>query len=84
MPEQERIICAAIKSYNEVYCGYRHSNIYSQFRFFKPNESDEGFITTYNGRFVNREEAWLIADDAGQIINRDEGIIGTLFSENFY
>jgi hypothetical protein len=80
----ERIICAAIKCNNEVYCGYRHNNVYKQFRFFKPNESQEGFITTENGRFLTRKEAWEIADKAGQIINRDDGVIGTLFSENLY
>jgi hypothetical protein len=50
----------------------------------KPNESQEGFITTENGRFLTRKEAWEIADKAGQIINRDDGVIGTLFSENLY
>ena len=83
MKQQELIICAAVKCYKEVYCGYRHANIYNQFPFTYP-DSDEGFITTDNGRFVTREEAWIIADNAGQLINKGEGIDGLLFSENLY
>jgi hypothetical protein len=82
----ERIICAAVKCYEEVYCGYRHANIYNQFPILSLAcpDSDEGFITTDNGRFVTRQEAWIIADNAGQIINKGEGIDGVLFSENLY
>jgi hypothetical protein len=79
----ERIICVAIRFDGKVYCGYRHANIYNQFPFTYP-DSEEGFITTDNGRFVRREEAWDIADEANQIINKGEGIDGLLFSENLY
>ena len=80
----ERIICAAVKFGFDVHCCYRHKDFYEQFPYLAKYEPYEGFITTENGRFVGREQAWDIADEAGQIINRDEGIIGTLFSENLY
>ena len=79
----ERVICAAVMLNDKLYCGYRHANIYNQC-FGTYLNGIEGFITTDNGRFVDRKEAWLIADKAGQIINRGEGIDGLLFSENLY
>jgi hypothetical protein len=79
----ERIICSAVRYCEEVYCGYRHGNIYNQFPFTYP-EGDDGFITTDRGRFVTREEAWLIAHNAGQIINKNNSINGLLFSEDIY
>ncbi len=90
MEQQERIICAAIKhKEHDIFCGYRHEICINKAAKYYHNTGNakswkQGFITTDNGRFVNREEAWLIADAAGQIINRDQGIVGTLFSENLY
>jgi hypothetical protein len=90
MINQERIICAAIKHKDHgIFCGYRHGKCINQASKHYHNTGNEktweqGFITTDNGRFVNREEAWAIADAAGQIINREHGIVGTLFSENLY
>jgi hypothetical protein len=86
----ERIICAAIMNPSlGVFCGFRHNNCINQSgKYHYRTHDDElwkqGFITTDNGRFVDRAEAWVIADKAGQIINRGEGIDGLLFSENLY
>lgn len=47
---------------------------------------EQGFIDQY-GKFHTRTEAWKIADENGQIINRcggDTANGGTLFSENLY
>ena len=49
-------------------------------------KSEQGFIDRF-GKFHNREEAWKIAEPAGQIRRRVGGDTingGTLFSENLY
>ena len=49
-------------------------------------KSEQGFIDRL-GKFHNREEAWKIAEPAGQIRRRVGGDTingGTLFSENLY
>jgi hypothetical protein len=43
----------------------------------------QGFVDN-KGVFHTREEAWVIADAAGQIIRRCGGDEGKLFSENLY
>lgn len=40
---------------------------------------DQGFVDQY-GRYLTREEAYIIAKEAGQII-REDHLPGTLFSE---
>ncbi len=45
-------------------------------------EHIQGFLTNTN-RFVDRHEAWIIAEKAGQIINISGGE-GTLYSEDLY
>ena len=49
-------------------------------------KSEQGFIDRFS-KFHNREEAWKIAEPAGQIRRRVGGDTingGTLFSENLY
>ena len=49
-------------------------------------KSEQGFVDRF-GKFHNREEAWKIAEPAGQIRRRVGGDTingGTLFSENLY
>lgn len=43
---------------------------------------EQGFIDQF-GDFINREEAWTIAGDQGQI-RRQVSSPGTLYSENLY
>ncbi len=45
-------------------------------------EKEQGFLTNLN-RFVDRKEAWSIADKAGQI-KQQSGGHGTLYSEDLY
>ena len=53
---------------------------------FKCTESEEGFIDQY-GAWMTRREAWQVAMDARQIVQRvggDSADGGTLYSENLY
>lgn len=70
-----------------VICGHRHHNCFhtlsflvtkEQFIFLKAN-SVQGFLTDTN-EFVTREEAAIIAKDAGQIKEN----YSRLFSEDLY
>lgn len=80
----ERILIAALyDGCGNVYTGYRHSDIYFDTDLEDKKGVVEGFLTSKN-QFVTRKEAWVIADNAGQIINRSKGIDGLLFSENLY
>lgn len=68
-----------------VFCGWRHSNcIYQKVAItglsdYKSGENVQGFLTSKN-RFVDREEAAIIAFDAGQIKQEKQ----TLYSEDLY
>lgn len=83
-----RVVCAAIRdATGQVVCGARHFDpgmhraIGCLMGFTKPWE--QGFIDQH-GEFLTREEAFVIAGDAGQIIRRVGGDSGRLFSENLY
>lgn len=72
-----------------VICGYRHPDIIgilptnnSLRNDGKEYKCTQGFITS-EGRFVNREEAYLIAKKADQLLNDFEGK-SKLFSEDIY
>lgn len=48
--------------------------------------SEQGFIDQH-GKFYNRQEAWKIAEENGQILRScggDSAYDGTLYSENLY
>jgi hypothetical protein len=45
--------------------------------------AEQGFIDQY-GRFLTREEAYVIAEKAGQIKYGPEHSRGTLYSEDLY
>lgn len=58
--------------YGVVFCGHRHLNVYAQLPWDTEErnklgikEIDQGFLTSKN-RFVTREEASVIAKNAGQ------------------
>lgn len=80
------------KNYPEtgiVICGYRHPDIISILPTNNSLRNDgkeykctQGFITS-KGRFVDREEAYLIAKKADQLLNDFEGK-SKLFSEDIY
>lgn len=44
---------------------------------------EQGFVTN-KYRFVDRSEAWIIAEKQGQIIRDKDLCLGTLYSENLY
>ena len=66
---------------------YRHNSLFpvlSYLGYNPPYNDEQGFVTS-KGRFVTREEAWKIADAAGQILYRSAGYDnGVLFSENLW
>lgn len=96
MTDKEYILCSAIKRItprpetqlrnNDIHLieiGYRHCDIYHRFRGeLSHNPDDQGFYTS-KGRFVNREEAYEIAERARQIINPHPQK-GCLYSEDLY
>jgi|GEM_PF-2543350 hypothetical protein len=73
-----------------VYCGYRHHNIFAMgsvsedIRNWNTEyEREQGFLTSQN-RFVDRQEAFKIADNAGQLTDRKTQNNHTLYSEDLY
>jgi outer membrane protein assembly factor BamB len=89
----KKIICAAIRLENgKIYYGHRHSHCIDAAngelswemsrKQIMEVKKEQGFVTT-EGEFVNRHEAWKIAQAANQII-RNTGGGGTLYSEDIY
>lgn len=77
-----------------VVCGHRHGHCIDTVKTLaglrtvkiSPDgvgETEQGFLTNTN-RFVDREEAFLIAQKAEQLNNRERGSSKTLFSEDLY
>lgn len=89
---EQRVVCAAIRVGEDVICGPRHfdtvmrktidsNDKYSKMKWWVGAE--EGFVDQY-GAFLSREEAFIVATDANQIIRRVGGDDKKLFSENLY
>jgi hypothetical protein len=88
----ELVVCAAIRNTvtGEVVAGVRHFDPVMRERMkadgegkrIEWNRSEQGFLTN-RFRFVNRKEAWEIAEREGQI-RRQVSSYGTLYSENLY
>lgn len=82
MPER-RIVCAAVKRGSLILCGARHWDMTMHKQFERLRESSkhpmtgwvQGFIDQ-RGVFVNRREAWFIAEAADQIRHPDAAIRG--------
>lgn len=96
----DRIVCAAIKAPGGlVYAGPRHAHCMWTVnainraippeKFTKKQSFDgwiEGFLTQHN-EFKTRAEAWVIANEQNQIVERVGGDTrggGCLYSENLY
>ena len=90
-----RVVCAAIRDeHGELLIGVRHfspdmrktmSYMQDFGQRFK-REHTQGFVDQF-GKFMDRQEAWKVANEAGQIYRRvggDESKGGTLYSENLY
>jgi len=88
---EEKILCAAICDPEQrdmggeplIYCGLRHNNILWQSPAISRKLKHQGFLTS-TGRFVDREEAFNIAEAAGQLNDRNRFGNRTLFSEDLY
>ena len=90
-----RVVCAANKlDDGTVICGARHWDGVMRAVCRKLDDSagrtvtvaEQGFIDQ-RGRFLSRQEAWEVAEAAGQIARRvggDKSNGGTLYSENLY
>jgi len=90
----ERIVCAACKHDEVIFAGVRHfdkvmhTQIANAFREEDlprvASEMEQGFITT-KYRFVTREEAWIIAEQRGQITRQcGNPNSKVLYSEHLY
>ncbi len=83
------IVCSAIRHPDgDIICGPRHFDtiMVNQIKNGSGKkwvQSDQGFVNQY-GKFLTREEAWVIADRNNQIVSRCGGDEGKLFSENLY
>lgn len=88
----QRVVCAAIRiDVDKVICSPRHCD--ATFRaivdLLPPSEQDEwyhgeqGFVDQF-GKFLSRQEAWIVAENAGQILRRCGGDGIKLYSENLY
>lgn len=86
----ETIQCVAIKS-TTVICflpePFRHADVWMDIEdcILKGEHTIQGFMTN-KYRFVTREEAYIIAKEAGQIIKRHDvtETPGTLYSEDLW
>jgi hypothetical protein len=90
---QQRVVCAAnrCEKTKQIAIGVRHSfpimrNNMEAMYMGSWTTSEQGFVDQF-GTFLTREEAWVVASAAGQIIRRCSGDTvdgGTLYSENLY
>jgi hypothetical protein len=92
MATKERVVvCAAIRNGGyEVICGPRHwdstMRVAVALSGGQWKSAEQGFVDQF-GQFMTRQEAWKVAEAAGQICYRvggDERDGGTLYSENLY
>lgn len=91
--KQRRVVCAACLFDKGVVLGARHfdtrmheacKDLYGSERY--ANLVDvQGFVDNH-GLFMDRKEAWIVAEAAGQILYPDigGGSTGTLYSEHLY
>lgn len=83
-----RVVCAALKDLTgQIILGARHYDKLMRESLIKlPSYTEpieQGFIDQH-GVFMNRLEAWQVANSANQIIRRVGGDDGILYSENLY
>ena len=86
-----RVVCAANRRHDgALVCSARHNDPLMHLQKARMGgkwlPEDQGFIDQW-GIFMSRQEAWHVAEAAGQIIRRvggDDTHGGTLYSENLY
>lgn len=87
------VVCAAVRNLRTgvILPGVRHwssdmktlAGHLSAVNGFWKKEAEEGFLTN-KGEFLTREQAWIIAEKAGQIRPHPSVKPGTLHSEDLY
>lgn len=92
---KERIICAAIQivETGKVFYGHRHDQCINSMnselgwtmnrRQISQVKKVQGFVTS-NGRFVDREEALIIALENDQVLDKSNIRGDSLYSEDLY
>ena len=84
-----RVVCAAVRARcGRLICSPRHFDAIAQVAVEALWASDwaqaeQGFVDQC-GTFMTREEAWPVAEAAGQIVRRVGGDGNRLYSENLY
>jgi len=76
MAQKEFILCASIDYNGIIISGHRHGDCYETLKALVgeidesklPTRDKQGFLTS-NNRYVNREEAWVIAKENNQIVH---------------
>ena len=90
--KQRVVVCAANRSTKtgKIVCGARHWDSAMRGQVLvdgkRPDEwlsAEQGFIDQF-GVFMTREEAWVVAEAAGQIKFGRDYSKGTLYSEDLY
>lgn len=89
-PNIQRIVCAANKNKKteKIVCGARHFDKLMLHSIIEDPQGswldcEQGFVDQY-GNFLNREEAYIIAQRQGQLMPHKSHITGTLYSEDLY
>lgn len=86
VPIQRRVVCSA-NSFPDgtIIIGVRHCDAFMRKQAtaygLSKQGMKQGFIDQW-GTFMTREEAWIVAEAAGQIIYRGNWGSGVLYSEN--
>lgn len=86
---QRRVVCAAVMLNDRtIVCSPRHwDSITRQHPVVRNSQGFddvvEGFVDQF-GNFLDRAEAWILANEAKQIVRRCGGDEGCLYSENLY
>lgn len=89
---KRRVVCAAVRDSIDglVICGPRHFDMtmHRTIDELVPcdrswPDADQGFVDQW-GVFMSREEAHIVATEAGQILRRVGGDSEKLYSENLY
>lgn len=88
---KQRVVCAANRNGDLLVLGARHFDMTMNrtIELIDPDDRlchgdwEQGFIDQH-GEFLTREEAWVVAEAAGQIIRRVGGDGVRLYSENLY
>lgn len=85
---QRRVVCAAnLFLCGTIILGARHWDplMHQQAKAYglRGGNEDQGFIDQWRV-FMTREEAWIVAEEAGQIVYRGNWGDGVLYSENLY